>query len=505
MATMPHRAHHPPRTAVVVGSGPNGLAAAVTLAHAGVQVTVHEAASTIGGGTRSAELMVPGVIHDLCSAAHPLAQAGGFLRDPRMAAALRGHGLEFSTAPVDMVHVLDDSTPGPHGAATLHTSVSATAAGLHHQEDDGRWDARMWQASFSPFVDRVGPLADEVLRPLAHLPKRPVTLAGFGTQALLPASWSWRRFRTPQARALFAGIAAHAFTPLHLPASSAAGTLLTVAGHAHGWPVVVGGSQAIADALAAELRSFGGEIVTDSPVTGFPQVNDADTVLLDTSLEVAAAILGDRLPHRVARAWSRFRRGPAVAKVDYVLEGDVPWSHQDARRAGTVHLGGTAEQIADAEQDCWSGRLPERPFTLVCQQYLADPSRSRVIDGRTLNPLWAYAHVPAGWTGSEQETFNLVTAQIERAAPGFRERVLDWRASPPAAVASHNVNNVGGEISGGANDLAQLIARPAVLQPYDTGVPGVFLCSSSTAPGGGVHFMCGVNAAQRALRHTQLP
>ncbi|HIW91326.1 MAG TPA: NAD(P)/FAD-dependent oxidoreductase [Candidatus Corynebacterium avicola] len=493
---MPHRPHRPsrsPRTAVVVGSGPNGLAAAVTLAHAGVQVTVHEAATTIGGGVRSSELMVPGVVHDLCSATHPLAQAGAFLRDPDMAAALRGHGLDFAHAPVDMVHVLDDTSTDRAGAATLHTSVDATAADFPTQ------DARMWRSSFSPFIDRLEALADDILQPLVHLPRNPLTLAGFGTQALLPASWSWRRFRSPQARALFAGIAAHAFTPLHVPASSAAGLLLTVAGHAHGWPVAVGGSQTIADALAAELRSFDGEILTDSPVTDFSHIGDADLVLLDTSVETAASILGDRVPHRVARAWSRFRRGPAVAKVDYVIEGDVPWLHEDARRAGTIHLGGTAEQIAVAEQDCWSGRLPQRPFTLVCQQYLADPSRSTVVDGRTLNPLWAYAHVPAGWTGSAQDTFDLVTAQIERAAPGFRERVLDWRASPPAAVASHNANNVGGEISGGANDLAQLIARPRVLQPYDTGVPGVFLCSSATAPGGGVHFMCGVNAARRAL------
>ena len=291
----------------------------------------------------------------------------------------------------------------------------------------------MWQASFSPFVDRVGPLADEVLRPLAHLPKRPVTLAGFGTQALLPASWSWRRFRTPQARALFAGIAAHAFTPLHLPASSAAGTLLTVAGHAHGWPVAVGGSQAIADALAAELRSFGGEIVTDSPVTGFPQVNDADTVLLDTSLEVAAAILGDsfRTGWRVP---GRFRRGPAVAKVDYVLEGDVPWSHQDARRAGTVQLAAPPNRSPMPSRTVGQDAYRSVPSPWSASS-TADPSRSRVIDGRTLNPLWAYAHVPAGWTGSEQETFNLVTAQIERAAPGFRS--ASWTGGPlPAAVAS---------------------------------------------------------------------
>lgn len=488
-----------PCTAAVVGSGPNGLAAAVVLARAGIRVTVHEQASTIGGGLRSAELMVPGVVHDLCSATHPLAQASPFLRDPAISTALRGHGLEFATAPVDMVHVLDNESQDQptSNTAALHTSVTDTTGGL---SGTSRWDARAWKATFGPLATRADHVTDEFLRPLLHRPDHPLTLTGFGLNAALPASWSWRRFRSTQARALFAGIAAHAFTPLHLPASSAAGTLLTTAGHSHGWPVAVGGSQTIADALVAELRALGGEIVTGSAVNDLSQVQDADLVLLDTSLTAAASILGNRLPPQVARAWSRFRRGPAVAKVDYVMEGDAPWNHEDARRAGTVHLGGTAEDIAAAEKDCWEGRLPQRPFTLVCQQYLADPSRSAVVDGRTLNPLWAYAHVPAGWTGSNQQTFDLVTTQIERAAPGFRERVIDWRASPPASVEAHNPNNIDGDISGGANDLRQLVARPRFgPDPYSTGVDGVYLCSSATAPGGGVHFMCGVNAARRAL------
>ncbi|AHW63411.1 Protein p49 [Corynebacterium glyciniphilum AJ 3170] len=476
-------------SAVVVGSGPNGLAAALVLARAGVSVTVVEAADTVGGGVRSSDLLETGLIHDLCSAVHPLAQVSPLLRDPSIGPELERSGLRFATAPVDMVHVLSTNR-----VATLHTSPSQTGAGLPGQ------DGPVWRATFGPLSARADAVADEILGPLVHLPRHPMVLAGFGAGAALPASWSWRRWRSPDARALFAGVAAHAFTPLHHPASSAAGTLLTVAGHRHGWPVAVGGSQRIADALIAEIVRCGGSVVTGTLITDLSQVEDADIVLLDTSVEVAAGILGDRMPSRIARAWSRFRRGPAVAKVDFVLDGDVPWSSGDARRAGTVHLGGTADDIAAAERDCWGGRLPDRPFTLVAQQYLADPSRSRTVNGRRLNPLWAYAHVPAGWDGSARDTFELVTAQIERAAPGFRDTVVDWVASPPSVIEEHNPNYTGGDISGGANDLRQLVARPRLgPHPYDTGVPGVYLCSSSAAPGGGVHFMCGVQAARRAL------
>lgn len=474
------------RTATVVGSGPNGLAAALVLARAGLQVTVVEAASTAGGGLRST-VDGHGVVHDHCATTFPLAQASPFLRE--FGPALTARGLRFATAPVDAVHVLDGRR-----SATLHTSPAVTGAGF-----GDRWDARMWDVTFSPLASRADAVTDEFLRPMAHLPRHPLTWAGFGAQAGLPASWSWRRFRSPEARALAAGIAAHACTPLDLPGSSAPGMMLTVAGHTHGWPVAVGGSQSVADALTAELVSLGGTVVTDAPVTDLSQVSGTDLVLLDTSVETAAGILGDRLPDRVARAWHRFRRGPAVAKVDYVIEGGIPWTAPDARRAGTVHLGGTAEQVAAAEKDCWHGRVPGRPVTLVGQPWLADPSRTVVRDGRELNPVWAYAHVPAGWDGTARETCDLVTAQIGRDAPGFRDRVLDWSASPPSVVAE-NPNNRGGDIAGGACDLWQLLARPRVLHPYDTGVPGVYLCSSSTAPGGGVHFMCGTAAAQRALR-----
>lgn len=477
---------HPPRTATVVGSGPNGLAAALVFARAGVKVTVVEASDTPGGGLRSGT-DARGVLHDHCATTFPLTQASPFLRE--FGPALAARGLEFASAPVDAVHVLDSTR-----SAALHTSVADTAEGLPGG------DGRIWRASFGPLADRATEVTDEFLRPVAHLPRHPLVWAGFGAQAGLPASWSWRRFRSDEARALFAGIMAHAFTPLHLPGSSAAGMMLTVAGHAHGWPVAVGGSQTIADALLAELAALGGSVVTGMQVTDLSQVSGSDVLLLDTSVEDAARILGDRMPDRIAKTWRRFRRGPAVAKVDFTIEGEVPWSSPAARRAGTVHLGGTASQIADAERDCWSGRLPRRPFLLVGQPWLADPSRTVVRDGHPLNPVWAYAHVPAGWTGTAQETFDLVTTQIEDAAPGFRDRIVDCAASPPAAVAASGRNNLGGDIGGGASHLPQLLARPRLLRPYDTGIPGVYLCSSSTAPGGGVHFMCGANAAVRALQ-----
>lgn len=479
-----------PRTATVVGSGPNGLAAALVLARAGVQVTVVEAAETAGGGLRSAPDN-HGVIHDHCATTFPLAQISPFFRE--FGPALVARGLRFATAPVDAVHVLGGDRRNGLSAA-LYTSVDRTASALPGRDGD------IWRASFGPLANRADALTSEFLRPVAHLPGHPVLFPVFGAQAGLPADWSWRRFRSPEARALSAGIAAHAFTPLDLPGSSAAGMMLTVAGHAHGWPVAVGGSQSVADTLIAELVSLGATVVTGTRITALSQVTAGDAVLLDTSVAAAAQILGDRLPGHVARAWRRFRRGPAVAKVDYVIEGTVPWTSADARRAGTVHLGGTAAQVASAERDCWSGRLPERPFTLVGQPWTADPQRTVIRTGRAVNPVWAYSHVPTGWNGTPQQTVDLVSAQIERDAPGFRDRVLAWSAFPPSEVAASGLNNIGGDIAGGASHLPQLLARPRLLHPYDTGVPEVYLCSSSTAPGGGVHFMCGMNAATRALR-----
>lgn len=482
---------HSTSTATVVGSGPNGLAAALILARAGMAVTVLEEKNTPGGGLRSGKIFTSDVVHDHCSAAFPLAQASPFFQE--FGQDLAAHGLRFGTAPIDAVHIL-----AGRRSAALHRSSIRTGVGFSTDQRD----ARRWKTTFGHFSTHAEQLAEEFLRPPLHLPRHPLLFASFGLHAALPASQLWRRFRTPEAQALFAGIAAHAFTPLDLPGSSAAGMLLTTLGHRFGWPVAIGGSQSIATALIAELTATGGQVLTTHPVSDIEQIPRSDLILLDTSVETAASILGNHLPHSVARAWSQFRRGPAVAKIDYLLEGDIPWTSMDARRAGTVHLGGGAEDIASAEQSCWRGQLPRRPFTLVGQQYLADPSRSTLHKGRHINPLWAYAHVPANWNGSDRETFDLVTTQIEREAPGFRDQILDWTASPPAMVEANNRNDLGGDIAGGANDLRQLLARPRLRSPYDTGIPGVYLCSSSTAPGGGVHFMCGMNAAQYALRQS---
>ena len=476
--------------ALVVGSGPNGLAGAIVLAEAGLDVTVAEEHDTPGGGLRSAELLVPGVVHDLCSAVHPLAQASPFYRG--RAADLKKHGLQFLAPEVDACHPLPDQNPG-----VLLTGVGETARGL----GDAR-DRRAWQLALGPLAERADELAGEFLRPPLHLPRRPLLAARFGALAGMPAAALARALRSPAAKALAAGILAHSFAPHHLPASAAPGLLLAAAGHRHGWPVARGGSGAIATALIGLLDELGGRVETGRPIDDAGELSGFEVVLLDTSLERAAAILRELLPARVAGVWRRFRRGPAVAKIDAVIEGEIPWLEPQARRAGTVHLGGEAREVARAERDCWADRLPEQPFTLVAQQHLADPSRSTTdTTGRRLNPVWAYSHVPAGWDATEEEAWELVSAQIERAAPGFRERVVARQALPPRAIEAHNANNVGGDIAGGANGPVQLLARPRLLgDPYATGVPGVFVCSASTPPGGGVHFAAGENAAHSALR-----
>ncbi|MDK8894269.1 NAD(P)/FAD-dependent oxidoreductase [Corynebacterium sp. MSK006] len=480
-------------SAVVVGSGPNGLAAAVALADAGVRVTLLESAESVGGGLRSGDFLVDGVTHDICSAAHPMLQASPFFH--RYRDRLSGLGLSFASPDYDMVHVLDDAR-----SATLFSDLDQMHRGI-----PDRGDAERWRSGCERLAANADAVAGDFLRPVFGVPSSPRSFAEFGLKAALPASWTWRRYSSDEARALFAGIAAHAFTPLSWPGSSAPGFLIAVVGHRYGWPVAVGGSQSIADAMLRLFLSLGGEFVPGTLVESYEEIQDADVVMLDTSVEAARKILGPRLPSRVERAWSRFRRGPGVAKVDYVIDGDVPWISEPARSAGTVHLGGRAEEVAAAESECWKGRLPDSPFTLVGQQYLADPSRSYVGGGRRLNPLWSYSHVPAGWGGDEKACFELVTSQIERYAPGFRDTIVEFKASPPSRVEEYNPNNIGGDISGGANDLVQLIKRPRVSSdPYFTGVPGVFLCSSSTAPGAGVHFMCGANAARGALKHLHL-
>ncbi|MFW0786212.1 NAD(P)/FAD-dependent oxidoreductase [Gordonia sp. CPCC 206044] len=465
--------------AVVVGSGPNGLTAAVILARAGCRVRVVEAADTIGGGTRSGDVFGTGATHDHCSAFHPLGAGSPAFRD----LGLDGYGLQWRWPEIDCAHPLDDGT-----AAALYRSVTATAAGLGVDE-------AVWRDMIGGMADDFDDLADDVLRPMLGVPRHPVRLAEFGHRALYPATGLARVFRSESARALFGGVAAHAFTRLDRPGSAAPGLMLLAAGHRHGWPVAEGGSSAIGKALASALIDAGAAIVTGQSVESLADLGSPDVVLLDVSPGAALRIIGERLPWRVARAYRRYRHGPAAFKVDYLVDGDIGWADPVCGRAGTVHLGGTIAEIAASEGAAAAGRMPERPFTLVGQQWLADPTRA---PGR-LKPLWAYAHVPQGFTGDATDA---ITAQIERFAPGFRDQIVDSVSTSPSGLARANPNYVDGDIGGGRNDLRHLIARPRLsANPYGTGVPGVFLCSSATPPGGGVHGMCGHNAAQAALAH----
>ncbi|MEB3069055.1 phytoene desaturase family protein [[Mycobacterium] vasticus] len=464
-------------TAIVVGSGPNGLAAAVTLAQQGLQVSVLEAADHVGGGTRSGEAILPGLLHDHCSAIHPMAVGSPFLSglDPQR------YGLAWRWPQIDCAHPLDDGSAG-----VLYRSVDQTAAGL------GR-DGRRWRALFDRPVARFDALNDDIMGPLLRVPHHPLTLARFGAPTTLPASALARWFRSAQARALFIGVAAHAFRPLHYPMTSAIGLGILTAGHRHGWAVAAGGSQAIADAMAAALTDLGGTIETGVRVQSASQLPPADVTMFDLAPEAVAEILGDRLPARVARAYRRFRRGPGAFKVDFAVEGGVPWVNPDARRAGTVHLAGTHAELEATERDVHAGRMPQRPFVLVGQQYLADPQRS-VGD---VHPVWTYAHVPNGYTGDATAA---IIAQIERFAPGFVDRVVGQMVRSTVEMAAYNANYIGGDIMTGAKDLRQLMFGPRVtLSPYDTGIPGRYLCSAATPPGPGAHGMCGVNAAQLAL------
>ena len=462
-------------SAVVVGSGPNGLAAAVALALAGVDVTVLEAENEIGGGTRSSELTIPGVLHDECSAAHPTAVASPFFQS----LDLDRHGLEWLWPEVDAAHPIDGGRAG-----VMFRDLDRTAEGLGV-------DGAAWRTLYEPFVARMDDLIAELFRPIVHVPRHPRLLAGFGSRALQPASWIARRWDTDEARGLFAGLAAHAAHPLNRPTTGGLGLMFGAIGHAYGWPVAKGGSRSIANALASVLAENGGKIETGHHVTELPK---ADIVMFDTSPAAVLRIAGDRLPGRIARPLRRWKHGPAVYKVDFAVEGGIPWTNEWVRKAGTVHVGGTFEQIQAAEKQVHAGKMPERPFVLLCQQYLADPGRS-VGD---IHPIWSYAHVPQGYTG---DATDMVINQIERFAPGLRDRIVATAVRTPAQLEAHNANYIGGDIAGGANDAWQVVMRPRFSpNPYSLGVKGLYLCSASTPPGAGVHGMGGANAAAAALR-----
>ena len=469
-------------TAVVVGSGPNGLAAAVRLAQAGVEVTVLEGHDKPGGGTRTSELTVPGVLHDECSAFHPTGVISPFLKS----LDLGRHGLNWLWPEIDLAHPLDDGRAG-----VLSRDLERTVASLG---DDGR----SWGKLFGPMVEDFDKLLADIFRPIVHVPTHPITLTRFGIKALMPATWIARRWKDDPARALFMGGAAHAFGRLDTPLSGSVGLMLTAAGHRAGWPVAEGGSQSITNAMVAVLAEHGGRVKTGVTVTSLDQLRDVsgqapDIAMLDTAPDAVVRIVGDRLPRRVRRALTRFKYGPAVHKVDFAIDGDVPWTNEDCRRAGTLHLGGTAEEVVAAEAETVRGQMSDRPFVLLGQQHLADPSRS----AGSINPVWAYAHVPHGYTGDATEA---VIGQIERFAPGFREQIVALHSRTAPQMAAYNPNYVGGDISAGANTARQIALRPRLaLNPYTLGTPGVYLCSSATPPGGGVHGMCGFNAAETAL------
>jgi phytoene dehydrogenase-like protein len=463
--------------AVVVGSGPNGLAAAITLAQAGRSVVVIEAADTIGGGVRSAEVTLPGFVHDVCSAIHALARASPCFGELPLAE----HGLELVDSPAAMAHPLDDGT-----AVMLERSVEETAAGLGP-------DSEEYRTLMGFFVDRSANLVPFLLG-RSPLTRRPLLAARFGVRGLRSAVGFAKRFEGERARALFGGLAAHSIQDLRRPPTASFGLVLGLLAHTHGWPLVRGGSQQLADALASYLRSLGGQIELGRHVDSIDEFPGSRVTMLDLTPRQILGVAGHRLPARYSRALRRYRYGPGVFKVDWALDGPVPWTAEGCARAATVHVGGTFEEIVASEQAVWEGDAPERPFVLVAQQSLFDDTRAP--EGK--HTLWAYCHVP---NGSTQDMTERIEAQIERFAPGFRDLIRERSVRSPAEIERHNENYIGGDINGGVQDLRQLYTRPVVrLNPYSTPVDGLYICSSSTPPGGGVHGLCGYYAARSALK-----
>lgn len=464
--------------ATVVGSGPNGLAAAVTLARAGLSVTVLEKAPTIGGGLRTLELTLPGFLHDVCSAVHPAALSSPFFLDFELTKRV-----PFVIPEVSYAHPLD----GGRAGVAWH-DINRTAEGL------GR-DGAAWRGLLAPLVDRITAVTAFTGDQLLRIPSSPVAAFLYGLRVLEQGSPLWNaRFREDVAPALLAGVAAHGIGPLPALSTAGAGLLLAAHGHARGWGYPVGGSQAMADAMADDIRAHGGSIVVDHEVRSPADVDPSTVTLLDTSPEFLAQYGGDRLPARYLRALSRFRRGSAVAKVDFALSEPVPWTNPEVHAAPTVHLGGTRAEIAAAENAVADGRIPDNPYVLVTQPTIFDSTRAP--EGKHI--LWAYTHVPRD---SEFDATELITRQVERFAPGFRDVILASASRSAVEVAAHNPNDIGGEMMGGDVTIAQLVKRPVVSRtPWETPVDGLFLCSASTPPGPSVQGMNGWYAARLALR-----
>jgi phytoene dehydrogenase-like protein len=462
--------------AVVIGSGPNGLAAAIVLAQAGLRVVVFEGRDTIGGAARTAELTLPGFLHDVGSAVHPFAVASPFFQS----LPLEAHGLEWIYPSAMLAHPLDDGT-----APVVERSIDETARALG---DDANGYRRLMGSTVRNW-ERLVPF---ILGPLG-LPRHPFAILRFGMRAVRPAAGLVRSFvRGDAARALFAGVAAHGMLPLDRPASAAFGLVLGALAHVAGWPIPRGGAQRISDALARHLRSLGGEIVTSTPIDSLDELPPARAILCDLSPRPFLRVAGNRLPQWYRRKLERYRYGPAAFKVDWALDAPIPWRAAACARAATLHLGGTLDEIAISERDAWEGRQAERPFVLLAQPTLFDPSRAPA--GR--HTAWAYCHTP---NGSTFDMLPRIEQQIERFAPGFRERILARAVMTPAEIERWNPNLTGGDISAGANTLIQLFARPT-WRWYGTPVRGLYLCSASTPPGAAVHGMCGFFAAQRALK-----
>jgi len=464
--------------AVIVGSGPNGLAAAVTLSAAGLRVLVIEGAPEIGGGCRTQELTLPGFRHDVCSAAHPLALASSFFQRFDLAA----RGVRFSRPEVEFANPLDGGR-----AAIVTRSVAETAARLGA-------DARSYQRLLGPMARHVDDICAELLQPLRRLPAHPLVMTGYGRRAILPASVLVRRWRGQEARAIMGGAAAHSMLPLNAIPTGGIGLMLIILAHGVGWPVITGGSTGITDAMADAVVTAGGSIETGRWVRSLAELPSGPAILLDVSPKRLAEMAGDWLPGWYQAALRRFRYNPGVCKVDFALSGPVPWANEDCRRAGTLHLGGTFEEMAVAEAEVVAGKHPDNPYVLVTQPGVADPSRAPA--GQ--QTLWAYTHVPAG---SDVDVTDRIEAQIERFAPGFRDLVLARAVRTAAGEEEHNPNYVGGDIAVGMQTMWQTVFRPTIQwNPYRTPLRGVYLCSSATPPVPGVHGRCGELAALTALR-----
>jgi len=463
--------------AVVVGSGPNGLAAAITLQKSGLSVLLVESKNKIGGGLRSAELTLSHFVHDVCSAIHPLAVGSPFFQT----LPLHQFGLEFIHPVVAAAHPLDNGA-----AAALYGSIDQTASSLGVDKDS-------YQALIEPLVKNWRRLIADILGPL-RIPKHPVNFAQFGMKAIMPATQLVKSFRSNEARGLWAGMAAHSIQPLSNWATSAIGLVLLASGHSVGWPIPRGGSHAIADALAAYFVSLGGTIETDFYVRSLNQLPSAHAILFDVTPRQLLEIAGCRFSNLYKWQMERYRYGMGVYKIDWALQAPIPFTASVCREAGTVHLGNTFEEIAAAEQETSEGKHPEKPFVLLAQQSLFDPSRAP--GGK--HTAWAYCHVP---NGSTEDMTERIEKQVERFAPGFRDLVIGRHVMNTAQMEAYNPNYIGGDINGGIIDIGQLFTRPALrLSPYKTSAKGIYICSSSTPPGGGVHGMCGYHAAKRALK-----